>query len=123
MLKNYPIKFNNVAIPFPNSLDIGNEVLENINETEAGTDVAQIRRISKLTLSLSFRLMNSYLAFFEGYAFNTSTISVQFYSATANAYQTKTMRMRNFKYKLVEQSEKVNDINGMYDISFDLIEM
>lgn len=123
MLNNYPIKFNNVAIPFPNSLDIGNEVLENINETEAGTDVAQIRRISKLTLSMSFRLMNSYLAIFEGYAFSTSTISVSFYSATANAYQTKTMRMRNFKYKLVEQSEKVNDINGMYDISFELIEM
>lgn len=123
MLKNYPIKFNSVPIPFPNKFDISNEVLENVNETEAGTDLTQVRRISKLTISMSFRLMNSYLALFEGYAFNTSTISVSIYSATANAYQTKTMRMRNFKYSLVEQSEKIQDINGMYDISFELIEM
>lgn len=123
MLKNYPIKFDNTAIPFPNSLDISNEVLENINETEAGTDIAQIRRMEKLTISMSFRLMDSYLAFFEGYAYSSNTIGVSLYSATDKAYQTKTMRMRNFQYKLVESSEKVQDINGMYDISFSLIEM
>ena len=123
MLKTYPFKFNNVSIPFPNSVDFSNEVLENVNETEAGTDIVQIRRMKKTTISMSFRLMDSYLAFFEGYAYSSSTITVSIFDATTQAYITKTMRMRNFKYSLVEKSELVNDINGMYDISFDLIEM
>ena len=123
MLKTYPFKFNNVSIPFPNSVDFSNEVLENVNETEAGTDIVQIRRMKKTTISMSFRLMDSYLAFFEGYAYSSSTITVSIYDATTRAYITKTMRMRDFKYSLVEKSELVNDINGMYDISFNLIEM
>lgn len=123
MLKNFPLKFDGTAIPFPNSYDISNSVIENVNESEAGIDVVQIRRMQKMTLSLSFRLMDSYLAFFEGYAYSSSTIEVSIYDAVTKAYTTKTMRLRDFKYKLVEKSELVNDINGMYDISFSLIEM
>lgn len=123
MLKNYPIKFDGTAIPFPNSYDISNSVIENVNESEAGTDIVQIKRMKKMTISLSFRLMDSYLAFFEGYAYSNSTITVSIYDAVAKAYTTKTMRLRDFKYKLVEKSELVNNINGMYDISFSLIEM
>lgn len=123
MLKNYPIKFDNNTIPFPNSMSFSNEVLETVNETEAGTDVVQIRRIQKMTIQMSFRLMNKYLKFFEGYAYSHTTITVSLYDATADAYVTRTMRMRDFKYSLVEKSELVNDINGMYDISFSLIEM
>lgn len=123
MLKNFPILFNGNAIPFPNSYDISNSVIENVNTSEAGTDIIQIKRMAKMTLSLSFRLMDSYLAFFEGYAYSNSTITVSIYDATTKAYITKTMRMRDFSYKLVEKSELVNDINGMYDISFSLVEM
>lgn len=123
MLKSYPIKFDTIEIPFPNSTEVSNEVLENVNETEAGTDIAQIRRIEKLTISMSFRLMDTYLALFETFAYSTSTIQVSMYNATAGTYIMKDMRMRDFKYKLVESSEKVQDINGMYDISFSLIEM
>lgn len=123
MLKNFPLKFNGTAIPFPNSYDVSNSVIENVNESEAGTDIIQIKRMKKMTISLSFRLMDSYLAFFEGYAYGNSTITVSIYDAVTKAYTTKTMRMRDFQYKLVEKSELVNDINGMYDISFSLIEM
>ena len=123
MLKSYPIKFDTIEIPFPNSMEVSNEVLENVNETEAGTDIAQIRRIEKLTISMSFRLMDTYLALFETFAYSTSTIQVSMYNATAGTYIMKDMRMRDFQYKLVESSEKVQDINGMYDISFSLIEM
>ena len=123
MLKNYPLKFDGTAIPFPNSYDISNSVIENVNTSEAGTDIVQIKRMAKMTISLSFRLMDSYLAFFEGYAYSTSTITVSIYDATTKAYTTKIMRMRDFSYKLVEKSELVNDINGMYDISFSLVEM
>lgn len=123
MLKNFPLKFNGTAIPFPNSYTIANSVIENVNESEAGTDVIQIKRMQKMTITLSFRLMDSYLAFFEGYAYSNQTITVSVYDAITKAYTTKTMRMRDFNYKLVEKSELVNDINGMYDISFSLIEM
>lgn len=123
MLKNFPLKFNGTAIPFPNSYDVSNSVIENVNESEAGTDIIQIKRTQKMTIALSFRLMDSYLAFFEGYAHSNQTITVSVYDAITKAYTTKTMRLREFKYKLVEKSELVNDINGMYDISFSLIEM
>ena len=123
MLKNFPLKFNGTAIPFPNSYDVSNSVIENVNESEAGTDIIQIKRTQKMTIALSFRLMDSYLAFFEGYAHSNQTITVSVYDTTTKAYITKTMRLREFKYKLVEKSELVKDINGMYDISFSLIEM
>lgn len=121
-LSNFPIKLNNNAIPFPNSYTEGNTVVETVNQTEAGTDICQIERIKKLTLSMSFRLMGSWASFFEGIAYDTSTVSVSIYDNQTSAYDSKTMRMRNYSKKLVEHSEKVN-CDGMWDISFDLVEM
>jgi len=121
-LKNFPILLNNSAIPFPNSYTEKNEVKESVNLTEAGTDICQISRIKKLTLSMSFRLMGTWVSTFESHAYSSSTIAVKIYDNQTNAYAEKTMRMRNYSKKLVEHSEKV-DCEGMWDISFDLVEM
>jgi 4-hydroxyphenylpyruvate dioxygenase-like putative hemolysin len=122
ILKNYPIKMNNTVIPFPNSYSEKNSVSESVNQTEAGTDVCQVERIKKLTLSLSFRLMGSWASFFESIAYSTSTVSVDIFDNQTQAYASKTMRMRNYSKSLVPLSENL-DIAGMYDMSFELIEM
>jgi len=121
-LKNYPILFNGNSIPFPNSYTEKNDVIETVNQTEAGTDICQVERIKKLTLSMSFRLMGSWASTFEALAYSTSTVTVKIYDNQTNAYAEKTMRMRNYSKKLVEHSEKINTA-GMYDISFDMVEI
>lgn len=119
----YPLKINGTDIPFPDSaIKESYETLENVNETEAGTDVCQIRRMKKLTLSCSYQLMGSWATFFEGLAFSPSTFKVKLYDFTTSAYVEHTMRMREYSKSLVKGSEKINT-GGMWQISFKLIEM
>lgn len=121
MLTNYPTFFNNIAILRPEKWDEEYEVLETVNETEAGTDVVDVRRKGKLTITVSYKCSSIWAKKFEQF-FDEDTLSVKFYDAKANDYITKTMRMRNFKKSLVKHSEGVRYGNGVHKISFDLIE-
>ena len=65
-LSSYPLKINGTDIPFPDSpVQEKFETLESVNESEAGTDIVQIRRLGKLNLSCSYQLMGSWAKFFE----------------------------------------------------------
>ena len=45
MIKDYPIKINNVDLPWgDNPPSESRDTLENVNVTEAGTDVCQVQR-------------------------------------------------------------------------------
>jgi hypothetical protein len=121
MLTNYPTFFNNIAIIRPEKWDEEYEVLETVNETEAGTDVVDVRRKGKLTITVSYKCSSIWAKKFEQF-FDEDTLSVKFYDAKADDYITKTMRMRNFKKSLVKHSEGVRYGNGVHKISFDLIE-
>ena len=66
--------------------------------------------------------MGSWASFFESIAYSTSTVSVDIFDNQTQAYASKTMRMRNYSKSLVPLSENL-DIAGMYDMSFELIEM
>ena len=60
-LKSYPTKINNVAIPNkPNSWNTVREVIENVGTTEAGTDIVDIKRVGKMTISVSYNCSSNY---------------------------------------------------------------
>ena len=119
MIKDYPILINNVSIPWGNSpASESRETLENVNVTEAGTDVCQVERLEKLTLSFSYQLPKAWRDTFYTWFSTGSTLTVQIHNGAL--YDSYTMRMRNWKCQLVSGAEKTN---GVYQFSFDLIEM
>lgn len=119
MIKDYPIKINNVSIPWGDTpCTETRATLENVNVTEAGTDVCQVERLGKLTLSFSYQLPKSYKDTFYSYYSNGTTLTVDIHNGAT--YVSHTMRMRNWRCQLVPGAEKTS---GVYKFSFDLIEM
>lgn len=129
MLSSYPLLFGSTPLLFPTSWNEKYTQIENVNVSEAGTDIVQISRTEKLTLSLSYKITGSLLPTFEYYRKHPAeTISVSIWDAegggtATEGYVVKTMRMRNFSKTLARKSQELGSVNGVWDISFDLIEM
>ena len=123
ILKDYPIKINTTAIPFGGSITEKYDTIEKIHTSEAGTDIVQTERIGKLTLSLSFQTFTDWIPTLEGWAFDNTYKTVSIFDFVTGAYKDRNMRMRNYQKKLVEYSQFQTKTTGVWDVSFDLIEM
>ncbi len=121
-LNDYPVKINNTPIPVPVAWSEISEVVENVNTTEAGTDVCDVLRVDKLTVTASFKVSSMWLATFKGWANSTSALSVKIYDPVTDAYLERSMRIRNFNPALVENSDNTSGTIGLYNLTFDLIE-
>ena len=122
ILKNYPIKINNTAIPFGGKMSENHETIETVNVSEAGTDIVQTERLDKLKLNISFQTFSDWLPTLEGWAKDNTYKTVSIYDFVTSAYKDYTMRMRNYKKSLVENTERSKKTTGAWDVSFDLIE-
>ena len=120
---DFPIKINNTPIPVPIAWNETSEVVENVNTTEAGTDVIDVVRVDKLSVNASFNVSSAWLATFKGWGNSTSALSVNIYDAVSNAYVSRDMRIRNFNYSLVQNSDRTSGTVGLWELSFDLIEI
>lgn len=121
-LNDFPIQINSTNLPVPKTWNEIAEVMENVNTTEAGTDIVDIMRVDKLTVNASFDVSSSWLATFKGWANSTSKLTVKIYDSVSNAYVTRYMRIRNFNQNLFENSDKNSGTVGLWTITFDLIE-
>lgn len=119
---DYPIKINNTDLPVPTDWNEFAEVVEVANTTEAGTDIVDLMRVDKLTVSATFDVSTTWLATFKGWANDTSKLTVKIYDSVTNAYITRYMRIRNFNYSLVRYSDKTSGTIGLWTVTFDLIE-
>lgn len=121
-LKDYPVQINNTIIPAAKTWDESPEVVENVNTTEAGTDVVDVLRVDKLTVNASFDVSSTWLGTFKGWANSTSALTVKIYDAVTDGYVTRYMRIRNFTPHRVENSGNTSGTIGLYNLTFDLIE-
>lgn len=119
---DYPIKINNTPIPVPIEWSETSNVVENVNTTEAGTDVADVLRVDKLTVTASFDVSSAWLATFKGWATSLSALAVKIYDPITDAYLERSMRIRNFVSNLVQYSDNTSGTIGLWNITFDLIE-
>lgn len=118
----YPIQINSTNLPVPIVWDETAEVVENANTTEAGTDIVDIMRVDKLTVSASFDVSSTWLATFKGWANSTSKLTVKIYDSVSGTYVTRYMRIRNMISSLVKNSDKNSGTIGLWKVTFDLIE-
>ena len=116
-----PIKFDNEVIFEPESWEETSEVIENVNETEAGTEQIAVTRYDKLSVSCSFQCSSVWAKKFKEYS-KKDEIAVSIYDLIDEAYKVRTMRIRDFKVSLVDNSWKTPDTHGLWNVSFSLKE-
>lgn len=118
---DYPLKFNNEEMYYPSSFSIDEEVIDKTNQTEAGTDQVQLVRTGKVTMNFSTKCLPQWLARYKYYS-ALASFQVSYYDVSVNGYVTKTVRMRDFKWSVVKHSYELDNIAGIYDVSFVLKE-
>lgn len=122
VIKNdYPLMFNNETMYYPSSFSISEDVVEKVNQTEAGTDQVQLVRTGKVTMSFATKCLADWLAKYEYYS-TLASFQVKYYDVSINGYVEKTVRMRDFKWSVVKHSYELNNIAGVYEVSFTLKE-
>lgn len=114
MLGNY-LKFNSEIFPNPVEPERESKTIEKVSQSEAGTDLVCVVRPSKNSWSFTFRLSPGKKAILEDLTKDEST--EMYYMGT-----TYTVRVRNFKEKLVEGSEWLSSVNGLYECSVNVTE-
>lgn len=121
-LQDYPVKFDGTAIPFTETWEEISEVVENVGTAEDGSDIVQIKRTDKLTVSVSLIVDSTWMDFFYDYAKNASLINVSIFDSEVGAYVIRRMRLRSFKKNKITYSELVRQTMGLWNVSFNLIE-
>lgn len=121
-LTTYPLKFNTTEIPYPKNLDFRWERKKTTYSTESGveTDII-LAPNAKLVLGYSIRCLDTWLTIFNQFA-SVYSFTLSYYDLNQAAYVTKTVRMEDYDYKLVKDSESLSATNGIYDVSFTLRE-
>ena len=112
---NYLI-INSTALPETASFDIEYDTVENVFQTEAGTDIALLIRGNKHKFSVKWDGATSdFKAQVESYC-NMPRVTVQFDGGVYNC------RARNLQASMVRYSNRWDQSNGLWDISFTLEE-
>lgn len=115
-------KFNNTPILRPLSWSETSNVIESVNTSESGTDIINVVRYDKLTISCEFGCTDAWAKTFKEFSLLDS-FTLTRYDVISEAEESRTVRMRNYSQSLVKDSEKITVSNGLYNITFDLEEI
>ena len=121
-LADFPYKFDNTAIDFPLTWQETVNTVEDVQRTEAGTDVIILTRTDKLSVSVTARVSSSKIIFFDEYS-KKKSFTLARYDMARNMYETRTVRMRNYTRSLLRHSEGLEVTKGVWDISYTLEEI
>jgi hypothetical protein len=106
MLQNY-LKFNNVYFPNPVKSDSSQMTVEQVKQSEAGTDLVILVRASKLKWNFTFNLTPA--------TRNLLKEICKRESVTMNYMNTDyTVRVRDYKETLQAGSEWSQDVDGLW---------
>lgn len=124
VLKNYPPMFNNTAVPFFPEIDCAPVNIENVNQSEGGRDIVQRVRTDKLSASVKMSVAgDEWDAFFYGLFKGTEAVTFKQYNSTLQDYETRDVRITNFKHKCVKHSEDLSAVVGVWELSFNIEEI
>lgn len=118
---NYPMMFNTTVIPFPTTYSEQSQTIENVNQTEAGTDIVNVMRHNKLSASMTFRCLQSVLQTLASFE-TSNSFTFKRYNPKNGTYEERTVRMRGFTHELVKGSEDLPSVDGVWEVSFTLEE-
>lgn len=116
MLGKQYISINMVPIPNPVTLDISMETVEKISQSEAGTDIVQSVRSSKMSGSMNMQLSSYWADRMEDFC-ALDDVSVLIGGKSYHC------RLRKFKKSLVENSEYTYGTDGLWKVSVSIMEI
>lgn len=123
-LSDYPPMFNGTEVPFFPEIDNTPENVENVNQSEGGRDIIQRIRTDKLSSAVKMSVADkTWVSFFYGLFKGTSSVTFKQYNPLLDDYETRTVRITNFKYKKVKKSEKLTAVMGVWEMSFNIEEI
>lgn len=121
-LADYPYCFDNTPIDFPLTWQETVKTVEDVQQTEAGTDVIILTRTDKLSVSVTARVSSAKLLFYDTYSTKKSFLLSR-YDVETGIYDNRTVRMRNYTRSLKRHSETLTVTKGVWDISYTLEEI
>lgn len=122
-LNDYPIKFDNTALPFfPSSWGRSLAKINNKQQSEGGKDIIQTIRLKKLSVPISCAVADdAWCDFFEEY-YEKDSFTLSIYSPRLGGYEQKTVRIDSLDITPRKHSEKLAAVTGVWDITFTLEE-
>lgn len=122
-MKDYPFKFDTTVLPFfPSEWDDSEQPIENIMQSEAGTDIIEQIRVGKLQVELSMKVADrAWVKFFKEYE-RKESFQFYYYDVETDGYKHKTCRLRKLKKSLVKDSEELSAVKGIWKVSFVITE-
>ena len=111
----YYLKFNGESFPNPKTPSRSQKTIENVSQSEAGTDLVCVVRAAKNSWSFTFDLSSMKRDILK-------TICQQEQTTMTYMGNTYTVRVRDFQEKLVENSEWVARSEGLYTCSVKVTE-
>lgn len=119
---DYPVVIGTTPITIPAmTWNMSLDTIENVNTTEDGHDDVEVTRLGKRRISASYKVTDSWALFFRS-MYSADTVTVSVYDTLTQTYAVIDMRVRNYKESLVRKSDDLSVTNGIYNISFELVE-
>lgn len=111
----YYLKFNGVDFPNPKTVSMTSDTIENVSQSEAGTDLVTMVRASKKTWNFSFDLSSGKKDILKGLCLLESVTM----SYMGTNY---TVRLRGYQDSLAENSEWAANTDGLFTVSVKAME-
>lgn len=111
----YYLKFNNTIFPNPITPTMTSKTIENVTQSEAGTDLVVVVRPSKKSWSFSFNLTSKTKDILKALCLEES-VTMKYMGTTY------TVRVRDYQEKLVKDSEWIERTDGLFECSVKVTE-
>lgn len=121
MLKDYPMYFEDTKILMPTSMSESFKKVQNTAVTEAGHDSVVDVRVRKFEGSYEFYVTDSWAAIFEEFSWRQQFVLTRYDQHLGSTEQIM-VRMEDFKIDLLKGSERIRVSNGLYCVSFKLVQ-
>lgn len=120
-LNDYPNYFNDVELFRAEKWSYKRGKVKKTNQSEAGTDLVNLIRTDKATISAKFLCTDEWLRIFENFDDMDSFI-LRTYDAQTNGYISKRVRLDNFSADLNVYSGATTRTIGAWEVTFDIVQ-
>lgn len=121
-LKDYPPMFNETSLTFFPEIKVNSEKIASENRSESGYDIVQVIRRDKWNVPVKLKLADDYWVKFFYELSLLDSVTYKQYSPLVQGYTTRTVRIDNFEFAWVKGSDKLEGVNGVWEVSFTLKE-
>lgn len=111
----YYLKFNGEYFPNPSSVTMTSQTIENVSQSEAGTDLVTMVRASKKSWNMNFNLSSRTKETLKGLCLLENVTMIYMGSSY-------TVRIRDFNEQLVPNSEWADNTEGLFTVSVKVME-